>query len=148
MKAASGPPRAPPLPLDMAKIVEERRRSRIDRARQLSMNIELQRSILHTTELYNLDAERRRLQVALDSSLGPACARTVREVQMETMTRRAEQLEASAVVPTTMLIPGRQRLRRQANGGAAAVPRNGRPNMTLDHFAEDRVVGSAAARAR
>ena len=126
---STGPPRAPPLPLDMAKRVEARRRSRIDRARQLAMNVELQRSILHTTELYNLDAERRRLQVALDSSLGPACARTVREAQMETMTRRAEVLEANRIVPSTVLLPGRQRLRRQANGAAAL------PNMTLDQFA-------------
>ena len=138
MKAASGPPRAPPLPLDMAKIVEERRRSRIDRARQLSMNIELQRSILHTTELYNLDAERRRLKVALDSSLGPACARTVREVQMENMTRRVEQLQATAVAPTAVLMPGRQRLRRQVNGGHV-------PNMTLDRWA---AASSATAHAR
>ena len=132
----TGPPRAPPLPLDMAKIVEARRRSRIDRARQLAMNVELQRSILHTTELYNFDAERRRLRVALDTSLGAACARTVREAQMETMTRRAEELEANTVVPTTVLLPGRQRLRRA----------NGRPNMTLDNFSEGGVTGVARAR--
>ena len=70
------PPRVRPLPLNF-----HNRRSRIDRARQLSMNVELQRSILYTTELYNLESERERLKVALQTSLGPPLARVVHNAQ-------------------------------------------------------------------
>ena len=55
-------PKVRPLPLDFHKEVEKRRQSRIDRARQLSMNVEMQQAVLHTTELYNLEAERQRLK--------------------------------------------------------------------------------------
>ena len=65
IRPQTAPPRVRPLPLNFHKLVDERRRSRIDRARQLSMNVELQKSILHTTELYNLESERERLKVAL-----------------------------------------------------------------------------------
>ena len=53
------------MKLDLAKIVEARKRSRIDRARQLSDNIETQAHILKSIELYNLEAERLRIETAL-----------------------------------------------------------------------------------
>ena len=82
-KTRKRPPPSKPLPLDFYKRVEERRRSRIDRARQLSMNVELQRSILHTTELYNLESERQRLKVALATSLGAPLTRVVHNAQID-----------------------------------------------------------------
>ena len=82
LRPQTAPPRIRPLPLNFHKLVEERRRGRMDRARQLSMNVELQRSILHITELYNLESERERLKVALQTSLGPPLARVVHNVQM------------------------------------------------------------------
>ena len=152
------PPRAKALPLDFHKVVEARRRSRIDRARQLSMNVEMQKHILHTTELYNLDAERQRLKVALATSLGAPLARVVHDAQMDAIMRSAEddareareaaareaqraEVEARlarmtsrvAELETTSvpLMPagGRRRARRQSPGNAA------QPVVTLDRYA-------------
>ena len=143
------PPRVRPLPLNFHKIVEERRRSRIDRARQLSMNVELQRSILHTTELYNLESERERLKVALQTSLGPPLARvahnaqlggdvvmrTQQEVDRDAQRKAVEERLAKmtsrvAELESTVTIGGggvpRQRMRRKT---AMQL------NMTLDQFA-------------
>ena len=53
------------MKLGLAKIVEARKRSRIDRARQLADNIETQSHILKSIELYNLEAEKRRIETAL-----------------------------------------------------------------------------------
>ena len=50
------------MKLSLAKLVELRRRSRIDRARQLASNIETQAHILRQTELYNLQAEYLRMK--------------------------------------------------------------------------------------
>ena len=47
--------------LSLARLVELRRRSRIDRARQLAGNIETQAQILRATHLYNLEAARLQL---------------------------------------------------------------------------------------
>ena len=49
------------MKLDLAKIIEQRKRSRIERARQLSSNIDTQAHILRQTELFNLAAEYQRL---------------------------------------------------------------------------------------
>ena len=53
------------MKLDLAKLVELRKRSRIERARQLSSNIETQAHILRQTELYNLQAEYLRMKAIL-----------------------------------------------------------------------------------
>ena len=50
------------MTLSLAKLVELRRRSRIERARQLASNIETQAHILRQTELYNLQAEYLRMK--------------------------------------------------------------------------------------
>ena len=50
------------MTLSLAKLVELRRRSRIERARQLASNIETQAHILRMTELYNLQAEYLRMK--------------------------------------------------------------------------------------
>ena len=146
------PQTARALPLNFHKVVEERRRSRVDRSRQLSMNVELQRSLLHTTELYNLASERDRLKVARQTSLSAPLARVVHNVQMgdvvmrthlgvdrdaqrraveerlAKMTSRVAELESAATVGGVgvVSISGRQRMR----GKTAASS-----NMTLDQFA-------------
>ena len=51
--------------LSLAKIVEARKRSRVDRARQLADNIETQAHILKAIDLYNLEAEKRRIETAI-----------------------------------------------------------------------------------
>ena len=47
--------------LNLAKLIEQRKRSRIERARQLSSNIETQSHILRQTEIFNLAAEYQKL---------------------------------------------------------------------------------------
>ena len=125
----------------------------MDRARQLSMNVELQRSLLHTTELYNLESERDRLKVALQTSLSAPLARVVHNAQMgdvvmrtqrdvdrdaqrraveerlAKMTSRVAELESAATVGGvggSVSMPGRQRMRKKTVTS---------PNMTLDQFA-------------
>jgi hypothetical protein len=149
------------LPLNLAKIVETRRRTRMARARQLAQNTELQRSILHTTELYNLETERSRARNALASTMSVAMVRahvqhadTIGPMnipqstepqraamrQMEVMEQRASQLSSSHFSDDPMtLLPGRLRLQQQQ------TPRNvGRPSHrsqlrnqhnTLDQYA-------------
>ena len=53
------------MKLSLAKLVELRKRSRIERARQLSSNIETQAHILRQTELFNLQAEYLRMKAIL-----------------------------------------------------------------------------------
>jgi len=69
------------LPLDIAKLVERRRRTRVDRSRLIANNAELQRSIIDTTRMYNMESERRRAINALETSMGPSLARVTREVR-------------------------------------------------------------------
>jgi hypothetical protein len=127
--AAQPLPRAPRLPLEMAKIVEQRRRSRIDRVRQMAYNVELQKSILHTTELYNMEAERQRLSTALrpDVNYVPALARPMHQAQLEAMTRSIERRGAE-LQPGPFMEPLRQpRARRLRLVGEG--------QQTLDVFA-------------
>ena len=117
--AAQPPPRAPRMPLEMAKIVEKRRASRIDRVRQLAYNIELQKSILHTTELYNMEAERHRISIALrpDVNYVPALARHVHQAQLEALTRRMERRdEELQPAPVTAQLPRARRPLRLGQG--------------------------------
>ena len=161
---ASAVARTRPLPLNFHKIVEERRRSRIDRSRQLSMNVELQRSILYTTELYNLEPERQRLKVALQTSLGAPLARVVHNAQMAgvvmrtredderdarrkaveerlaNMTNRVAELEGAMTIGGGGSIPARQRMRKK--DPVVTAP----PNMTLDQFGLDAVRKNALNR--
>ena len=84
------PPPIRPLPLHFAKVVEERRRSRLDRARHLAMNVEYQRAVLDTTEQYMLASRREQNDILLKTSLGPAVARVVHDVNMaHTMDQQA-----------------------------------------------------------
>ena len=76
------PPPIHPLPLHFAKVVEERRRSRLDRARHLAANTEYQRAVLDTTEQYMLASRREQNDILLKTSLGPAVARVVHDVNM------------------------------------------------------------------
>ncbi len=81
--------------LSLAKLVELRRRSRIDRARQLASNIETQAQILRSTQLYNLEAAR----LQLDKQLGgigqniPQVARTFHDARLATLTEEVADLQ-------------------------------------------------------
>ena len=80
--------------LNLAKLVEMRRRSRIDRARQLAGNIETQAQILRSTQIYNLEAARLQLERQL-GGVGrnvPVVAKTVHDVQLEMMTNEEAKL--------------------------------------------------------
>ncbi len=73
--------------LSLAKLVELRRRSRIDRARQLASNIETQAQILRATQIYNLEAARLQLSNQL-GTIGdgiPEVARVFHKTRLETM---------------------------------------------------------------
>ena len=78
---------APHSKLSLAKLVELRRRSRIDRARQLASNIETQAQILRATQIYNLEAA----QLQLSNQLGsigqgvPETARVFHETRLDAM---------------------------------------------------------------
>ena len=128
--AAQPPPLAPRMPLKMAKIVEQRRRSRIDRVRQMAYNVELQKSILHTTELYNMEAERQRLRTALrpDVNYVPALARPIHQAHLDAMTRSIERRGAE-LQPGPVLEPAQPRLRRLRRVS------NNADQQTLDVFA-------------
>ena len=68
---------APHSKLSLAKLVELRRRSRIDRARQLASNIETQAQILRATQIYNLEAARLQLSNQL-GTIGQGIPEVVR----------------------------------------------------------------------
>ncbi len=78
---------APHSKLSLAKLVELRRRSRIDRARQLASNIETQAQILRATQIYNLEAA----QLQLSNQLGtigqgiPEVSRVFHETRLDAM---------------------------------------------------------------
>ncbi len=80
--------------LSLAKLVEMRKRSRIDRARQLASNIETQAQILRSTQLYNLEAAR----LQLDKQLGgmghdvPQAARAVHDAHLAALTAEVADL--------------------------------------------------------
>ena len=91
--------------LSLAKLVELRRRSRIDRARQLASNIETQAQIMRSTELYNLEAAR----LQLDRQLGgmgqnvPQVAQSIHHARLAMLTEevadlRRQQREAATLI--------------------------------------------------
>ena len=69
------------LPLNMHKLVEMRRRTRIDRSRQIANNAELQRNMLDTTRMYNNETERRRAHNELQTSMGPSLTRVHQQIR-------------------------------------------------------------------
>ena len=78
---------APHSKMSMAKLVELRRRSRIDRARQLASNIETQAQILRATQIYNLEAARLQLSNQL-GTIGdgiPEVARVFHTTRLDAM---------------------------------------------------------------
>ena len=119
------------------------------------MNVELQKSILHTTELYNLESERQRLKTALATSLGPGLSRVVHDVIMDQeerrraeeaqqaqreaiearvakMTERVTELQESAVPPGVSV--GRGRMSRRPGAGGAGSS-DGSRQMSLAQWA-------------
>ena len=70
--------------LSLAKLVELRKRSRVDRARQLASNIETQAHIQKSVEHYNLEAARLQLENAL-GGMGrnvPQAARIIHDARL------------------------------------------------------------------
>ena len=85
--------------LSLAKLVELRRRSRIDRARQLASNIDTQAQILRSTQLYNLEAARLQLQQQL-GGMGaniPQAARVIHDARIEALPPEARAVHDSRV---------------------------------------------------
>ena len=69
------------LPLNMAKLVEMRRRNRIDRSRQIANNNEFQRNIMDSIRVYNDETERNRALNELLTSMGPSTARVHQQIR-------------------------------------------------------------------
>ena len=70
--------------LNLAKLVELRKRSRVERARQLASNIETQAHIQKSVEHYNLEAARLQLENAL-GGMGrnvPQAARIIHDARL------------------------------------------------------------------
>jgi hypothetical protein len=65
----------------MAKLVEMRRRTRIDRSRQIANNNEFQRNIMDTIRVYNDETERNRALNELQTSMGPSAARVHQQIR-------------------------------------------------------------------
>ena len=111
--------------LNLAKLVELRKRSRVERARQLASNIDTQAHIQKSIEHYNLEAARLQLSNAL-GGMGrnvPQAARVVHEARLDELGRKLATLEQerTATAPRRA-IPGFRRLGRPAD------------QMTLDAF--------------
>ena len=89
------------MKLDLAKLVEQRRRSRIDRARQLASNIETQAHILRQTDLYNLQAEYLRMKSIVDFGNDvPAVARARYHTIRDNIRDIESQPTVAAIAPT------------------------------------------------
>ena len=136
--------------LSLAKIVELRRRSRIDRARQLASNIETQAQILRSTHLYNQEAARLQLDKQL-GSIGqniPQVARVFHETRLAKYTedvaelkrKQRESLQLSGPASTTRPRPfvdsrpapaTRPRHSASARRGISQMPPG---NLTLDAY--------------
>ena len=69
------------LPLNMAKLVEMRRRTRIDRSRQIANNNEFQRNIMDTIRVYNDETEKNRALSELSTSMGPSMTRVNQQIR-------------------------------------------------------------------
>ena len=69
------------LPLNMAKLVEMRRRTRIDRSRQIANNNEFQRNIMDTIRVYNDETEKNRALNELYTSMGPSMTRVNQQIR-------------------------------------------------------------------
>ena len=83
------------MKLNLAKVVEMRKRSRVERARQLADNIETQAHILKSIELYNLEAEKRRLESAI-GNIGqhvPLVGRAMAETRLNLIRQKEGNLE-------------------------------------------------------
>ena len=81
--------------LSLAKLVEIRKRSRVDRARQLASNIETQAHIQKSVEHYNLEAARLQLSNAL-GGMGrnvPQAARVIHDARLERLAAAAAREE-------------------------------------------------------
>ena len=95
------------MKLDLAKLVELRKRSRIERARQLSSNIEAQAHILRQTEPFNLQAEYLRMK-ALLGGMGENVP-VVAKARKDALENRGAELESKNAVSVAPVYVTRQR---------------------------------------
>ena len=122
--------------LSLAKIVELRRRSRIDRARQLASNIETQAQILRSTHLYNLEAARLQLDKQL-GSIGqtiPQVARAFHEARLATMTEAVAEAQREQRDSIQLSGPASTTRQRHSAGARRGMPRMPPGNLTLDAY--------------
>ncbi len=121
--------------LSLAKLVELRRRSRIDRARQLAGNIKTQAQIQRATQLYNQEAARLQLDKQL-GSIGqniPQVARVFHETRLAAMT--VAIAEAEREQRDSIQLSGPASATRQRHpAGARRGPRVPSGNLTLDAY--------------
>ena len=95
------------MKLDLAKLVELRKRSRIERARQLSSNIETQAHILRQTELFNLQAEYLRMKAIL-GGMGENIP-VVAKARKDALEERVAELESRNAERAAPVYVNRQR---------------------------------------
>ena len=93
-----------PTGLALAKLIQQRRRSRIARARQLASNIDVQAHIQRNVDLYNTEAQRIQLRNAL-GGMGaniPAEARRIHEARLEQLDDNVTGLQQSNIQALAM----------------------------------------------
>jgi len=95
------------MKLDLAKLVELRKRSRIERARQLSSDIETQAHILRQTELFNLQAEYLRMKAIL-GGMGENVP-VVAKARKDALEERVAELESRNAERAAPIYVNRQR---------------------------------------
>ena len=90
-----------PTGLALAKLIEKRRKSRVERARQVASNIDVQAHIRRNVDMYNLDAQRLQLRNAL-RGMGaniPAASRIIHEARVQAIEANLmEQMEQASAV--------------------------------------------------
>ena len=86
-----------PTGLALAKLIQKRRRSRVERARQMASNIDVQAHIRRSIDLHNLQAQKHQLKNAL-SNLGanvPQTARQIHEARLAQLDVEVTDLQRS-----------------------------------------------------
>ena len=98
----------PPKGLALAKLIEKRRKSRAQRARQLASNIDVQAHIQRRIDMYNLDAQRLQSRNAL-GSMGaniPAASRVIHEERARAIAANLSDLERTSTAPPLQFAMG------------------------------------------
>ena len=105
------------MKLNLAKLVEMRKRSRIERARQLSSNIETQAHIMRQTEQFNLQAEYLRMKAIL-GGMGEDVP-PVAKARKDALEERVAELESRNAERSAAVYVNKQ---RTIDGGLVDIP--------------------------